>query len=335
MEKIRFLIILILIHNTAFATKDPLASLYEIKKIKNSKANDQASVISLGRVSMDLLFLLHPRMKEYNFAVDSFFKEIPKKLSVPIEFYLKDRHKKFKKFKSLQYQKSQQMKADIAEIKKQKDLLRQEYLSSNNSLLNSNESKANIGTKYQKIEQNYWSKRINYETQIKQIKSSYNAWISNNSKDLFIDRKSRNKLLSQIVNEIKSTVKEVAKSKSIQIVINRNAKSLRGENSKVKLLQKPFIPMNNNPLKDFLNDQLLFNYTDVGTTRQYFHTFESHLKNYQSIESIFSNVYEKFDTLGTVKDLTLPCLNLLFERYKYPKPVKSKLLKILQSWQKS
>ena len=103
MEKIRFLIILIIIHNAAFATKDPLASLYEIKKTKNSKSNNQASVISLGRVSMDLLFLLHPRMKEYNFAVDSFFKEIPKKLSVPIEFYLKDRHKKFKKFKSLQY----------------------------------------------------------------------------------------------------------------------------------------------------------------------------------------------------------------------------------------
>ena len=174
MEKIRLIIIFILIHNDIFASKDPLASLYKIEQTRTFKSDNQvkAYVPSLGRVSMDLLFLLHPRMKEYNFAVDSFFKEIPTKLSIPIEFYLKDRHKKLQKFRSLQSQKSQQMKANLAEITRQKDLLRQKYLSSNNSLLNSDKKSINIDKKYQQIEQEYWSKRMSYETQIKQIKSS-------------------------------------------------------------------------------------------------------------------------------------------------------------------
>ena len=184
--------------------------------------------------------------------------------------------------------------------------------------------------------------RQNLKNELKKIENFLGSKKKLNSEDaLKLTNLSENYSIKDLVNHClaknqKDTLKIINENVFVLedcITITRSI--LIAANRLLKLLQKPFIPMNNNPLKDFLNDQLLFNYTDVGTTQQYFHTFESHLKNYQSIESIFSNIYEKFDTLGKVEDLTLPCLNLLFERYKYPKPVKSKLLKILQSWQKS
>jgi len=330
-------VIILIIQQNLLALQDPLASFYPIKNSNevNSKSQNNTSHTSLGRVSMELLFLLHPRMKEYNFATDSFFQKIPSKLSVPIEFYLKNRHKKLQKFKTLLLKKRRETEKLIAQLTEQKNILRQDYINSNNALLNSDKNIKQVGQRYQAIEEKYWSKRMDYESQIKDIKENHRNWISNNSKELFVDRKTRDQQLNQIVKEIKKTVSQLAKSRNIDIVINRNAKTLGGKKGLLRLLEKPFIPMNNNPLKDFTTDKFFFNYQKIGTTKQYLNTFKTHLEHYGSIEKMFAKVYQQFDTLGKVQDLTLPCLKILFERYKYPKPLSLKLLDLIKNWRES
>ncbi len=337
MEKIRLLVIVLIIQQNLLASQDPLASFYATKNSSETDTKEQTHTvhISLGRVSMDLLFLLHPQMREYNFATDSFFQKIPSKLSVPLEFYLKDRHKKFQKFNALLLVKRRETEKLIRQLTQQKDVLRQNYINSNNSLLNSNKDLEQVGEKYEAIEQEYWATRLNYENQIKDTKAKLQNWISSNNKELFVDRKTRDELFNQIVKEIKETVSQLAKSRNIQIVINRNAKSLGAKKGLLQLLEKPFVPMNNNPLKDFTADKFFFNYQKLGTSEQYLNTFNTHLKHYESIEKMFSKVYEQFDTLGKVQDLTLPSLNLLFQRYKYPKKFRLKLLNIIKNWRES
>ena len=93
--------------------------------------------------------------------------------------------------------------------------------------------------------------------------------------------------------------------------------------------------MNNNPLKDFTADKFFFNYQKIGTTQQYLNTFNAYLEHYESIEKMFAKVYQQFDALGKVQDLTLPCLTILFERYKYPKSLRLKLLDLIKNWRET
>ena len=337
MEKLKILTI-ILVTNTALnAFSDPLAKFYK----KSDKATVQeikekeSSQLALGRVSMDLLFLLHPRMKEYNFHVDSFFKELPERLSMPVEFYLKDRQKKYKAYKAKFQSKKRNMLKEVENIKLSLNLLRQKYVQSNNELLGMQSDSKNRNQKYQQLERDYWASRVKLEEKISETRNQFEKWVSNNGKDLFINREDRDQILDDIAKEVKDIVQLIADKRNINLVFNRNAKTLGAGNDLLQLQSKPFLFDNNQALQKFFNNEFYFDYNEAGSPSDFLQAFSSYLQHYESLHATFTNAYKKFDTLGKVQDLTIPSLNLMFTRYKFPKKLKLELLKAVQSWQKS
>lgn len=337
MEKLKFLAILIITHTVLNADTDPLAKFYRNTKTNVAvKAETKVTTQpSLGRVSMDLLLLMHPKMKKYNFHVDSFFTEIPEKLTMPVEFYLKDRQKAFKEYKAKALSKKRGMMKKIENVKRSLNSLRQKYLKSNNELLSMQSDDKLRNQKYQKIESEYWTSRVKLEEEIKKIRNQFEKWVSNNSKELFLNRQDRDQVLKDIAKEVKEIVQIVANEKNINLVFNRNAKTLGAGSNLLQLQDKPFLFDNNHALQKFFDNEFYFDYKKSGSTSDYLQAFNSYLKHYESIHSIFANAYRQFDTLGKVHDLTIPSLNLMFTRYKFPKKIKLKLLKAVQSWQKS
>ena len=335
MGKIKFLIICSYICPAVlFAKTDPLSAFYKMKTSKENKEQpSKPSQITLGRVSMDLLFLLHPKMRDYNFAVDSFFKEIPRNLSVPVEFYLKDRHRNLQLFKQEFRKRHAQLLQEIKALENQVESARQEYIRANNNLLSDEQGKqSNIS--YETIEDKYWTKRSNLESQISVIKKQFDEWVENNNKDMFLNIEQRDLKMRQIITEVKKLVTNLAKSKNIDIVFNRNAKTLGSKNGLIDLAVKRFITDGYNPLKQLLNDEFFFGYKGTGTTEEYLQTFDKYLQNYDQVQNIFSKSYTQFDTLGKVEDLTLIALQEMFQQYKYPQKLISKILEVVKSWRK-
>ena len=335
MEKIKLLIICSYIFPTVlFARADPLSGFYKVKTTQENKEQPTKSTqIRLGRVSMDLLFLMHPKMRNYNFAVDSFFKEIPRNLSIPIEFYLKDRNKNLKIFKKEFRKRHAQLLQEVKELETQVELARQEYIRANNNLLSDEQDKqSNIS--YETIEDKYWSRRSNLENEISAAKKRFDQWIENNNKDMFLSIKDRDLKMRQIVTEVKNLVTNIAQSKNIDMVFNRNAKTLGGKNGLIKLSKRRFITDGYNPLKQLLNDEFFFGYKGTGTAEEYLQTFDKYLQNYDQVHHVFSKSYTQFDTLGKVEDLTLIALRKMFQQYKYPQKLISKILEVVKSWRK-
>lgn len=324
---------MLLLNQVNWAKNDPLSTFYSIKtadpeKQKSKNDND----LNLGRVSMDLIFLLHPAMRDYNFAVDSFFKDIPKNLSIPVEFYIKDRHKAVQEFKGNFNQRYQQLEVELAELKQQIEIARQEYLKSNNALLTSQTPNKQANSRYESIENQYWLRRKDLETQIENVKNKFDEWVSNNSKEIFLSIEERNRRLEKIITEIKSTITQLAQSRNIQLVFNRNAQTLGTRGRLFNLPEKRFITDQYNPLKRFLNDEFFFGYEGRGASQEYLHTFNNYLNNYNNIQEVFSQSYEQFDTLGKVEDLTLPSLKSIFDQYNYPDALTAKLIDIVRTW---
>lgn len=336
MEKITFFILCSYIFSEAlFAKVDPLSVFYKTKEIQENKSEQtpKKSTLRLGRVSMDLLFLLHPKMRGYNFAVDSFFKEIPKNLSIPVEFYLRDRYRSLKSFKQEFRKRHAQLLKEIKALESQVESARQEYIRANNNLL-SNEQGKQANVSYETIEDQYWSRRSNLENEISAAKKRFDKWVENNNKDMFLSLKDRDLKMRQIVTEVRNLVTNIAQSKNIDMVFNRNAKTLGGKNGLIDLAEKRFITYGYNPLKQLLNDEFFFGYKGTGTTEEYLQTFDKYLQNYDQVQNVFSKSYTQFDTLGKVEDLTLIALQEMFQQYKYPQKLISKILEVVKSWRK-
>ena len=189
--------------------------------------------------------------------------------------------------------------------------------------------------KYQQAERDYWASRLELEEKISETRNQFESWVSNNGKDLFINRQDRDKILDDIAKEVKDIVQVIANKRNINLVFNRNAKTLGAGSNLLQLQNRPFLFDNNQALQKFLNNEFHFDYSKPGSPSDYLQAFNSYLKHYDSIQETFKNAYKQFDTLGKVHDLTIPSLNLLFTRYKFPKKIKHELLTAIQSWQKS
>lgn len=337
MEKFKILIIVLVTHTALKANSDPLAKFYKKANqavLQESKMKEMEQ-LSLGRVSMDLLFLLHPKMKDYNFHVDSFFKELPERLSMPVEFYLKDRQKKYKEFEVKVLSKKRIMMKEVEDIKHKLNLLRQKYVQSNNELLGMQLNSKHRNKKYQQIEREYWASRVKLEEEIIKKRNQFKQWLSDNNRELFLTRLDRDQKLDDITKEVKDIVQIVANKKNINLVINRNAKTLGAGSNLLQLQDRPFLFDNNQALQKFFNNEFHFDYKEAGSPSDFIQAFNSYLKHYGSIRATFANAYQQFDTLGKVHDLTIPSLNVLFTRYKFPKQIKLELLRAVRSWQKS
>ena len=162
------------------------------------------------------------------------------------------------------------MLKEVENIKLSLNLLRQKYVQSNNELLGMQSDSKNRNQKYQQLERDYWASRVKLEEKISETRNQFEKWVSNNGRDLFINREDRDQILDDIAKEVKDIVQLIADKRNINLVFNRNAKTLGAGNDLLQLQSKPFLFDNNQALQKFFNNEFYFDYNEAGSPSDFY-----------------------------------------------------------------
>ncbi|PCJ21498.1 MAG: hypothetical protein COB02_02580 [Candidatus Cloacimonadota bacterium] len=293
---------------------DSIKSKLDLQKIKSSKF-----VSKVGLVSLDMVYLFHPKMKNYNYLMDSFFINIPKNLSISLAFYLKNKLVEYKKFKRKYLKKQTQYKRAFKKINLELNQLREAFLN-----VNTNNSTDN----FRDEEQKYWDRRYKLEQKKENLKKTFTSWLKENDKDFLMSEKNRDLQFLKIVQEVEKIIKKISIKNSINFVFNIDS-DINHTKSKLKLPKRDLFWQEYNDYSSLLQDELFFNYEKRGTNEQYYKSLSSHLSYYPQLKNSFSQNFKKMAFVGKSQNITKQVLDILFDKYRYSKRLKAKLLRVL------
>ncbi|MCJ8345751.1 hypothetical protein MJH12_09435 [bacterium] len=291
---------------------DSTKTKLDLKTIRRTKF-----AAKVGLISLDLVYLFHPKMKNYNYVMNSFFREVPKNLSIPLTYYMKNKLKVYKVFKKTYLSKHRNFQREMKELKKDLGRLQESFMAMGDLSLSTYE--------FRKREKNYWKTRYQLEAEKKSLKESFDLWVFENDDDLLMSEKERDLQCAQIVKEVQNMIDVISKKEQINFVFNLDSNIAKGSHQ-IQLPKKTLFFQEYNDYSMLLQDELYFNYQKRGETYQYYQALKSHLSYYPQLKKSFSKNFKVTPFVGKRKNITLDVLNRLFIKYGYPQKMKQQIL---------
>ncbi|MCJ8345008.1 hypothetical protein MJH12_05670 [bacterium] len=270
---------------------------------------------NIGVLDLKLVLLLNPAMKDYNFDVHSFIKPIPKNLSVPINFYLKNRIKESKDM----VLKSKRRYKDLLE----EQLNLQQKIS---SLIfqNTNEVRYIMSSNRSDTEQKLEEYRSQYQKKLKRYQLR-KLGINRDIRETFVSSfgihymspAQRDKALNKIEKEVFWAAKKVLKAKNLSVLLNGNyLKNVnRQDVSQLAWTKSSFSGAN--ALHFYLQrqHQVIDDQIQAYSNQSGGELFKPFYKNLVKVPSIFGkNYFNQFILLGG-DNITKATLQVLYKKY--------------------
>ncbi|MCO4783141.1 MAG: hypothetical protein KC646_12525 [Candidatus Cloacimonetes bacterium] len=292
-------------------------SRLDLNTIKKSKFSAK-----VGLVSLDLVYLFHPKMKNYNYLMNSFFTPIPKDLSIPLPYYLKNKLKAYKQYKKMYLVKESELQRSTIEIMKSLKRLKEEFLMSSETDLSTQE--------YRRQETNYWSERNILETKRKDLLENFEVWKSTNNKDFLMSNEERDQQSKQIVQEVQLIIDSIVEKDGLNFVFNIDSDIYGRTKKSYDLPAKTLFWQEYNDYSMLLKDELYFNYKKRGETYQYYSALSAHFSYYPKIKETFAQNFQSTAFVGKSQNISLKILKELFDRYGYSQTIKTQLLDLIR-----
>lgn len=294
-----------------------IKSKLDLSTIKKSKF-----AAKVGLVSLDLVYLFHPKMKNYNYLMNSFFTPIPDDLSIPIEYYLKNKLGAYKGYKKEFLLKESEMQRELIVVSKSLEKLKENFLIDTSNDLSTYE--------FRNKEKLYWKKRHQLEADRKKITTLFQTWQSKNNKDFLMSDEQRDIEAKNIVQEVQSIIDILVEQDQFNFVFNLDSDIYGRAKKSYHLPNKTMFWQEYNDYSMLLKDELFFNYKKRGETYQYYAALSAHLSYYPKIKETFSQNFQSSAFVGKSKNITLNVLNILFKKYSYSHKMKTQLLGLIK-----
>lgn len=296
---------------------------------EGSSAGDEKD-LRLGACDLNLVFLMHPRMRDYNFLVQSFRAPLPAKLNVPAEFYLKQRNDQRLAFLKQLDSRKALFEGSQKKLESQIKQLRMEFEREITSL----KSEPGAIRKIEIAEDRYFKSRMELEGQIQELVTNYRKWKAENTVEIYLPEPARNKLFRSISIEIQESLRKLSKTHGIDLIFNKPLKNTRAS---------PLTPGNSFDYTTLANYEnhfalLMRRPMAVGegnaalSTRGLYRSMAPYFSNYEQIFQYFKPVLSQHLFLGQGRDLTTEVLSHLWRKYKIPDAKIDAMLEIVKSW---
>lgn len=301
----------------------------EVSVSKNTRPEEK-SELKLGTCDLSLIFLLHPRMRDYNFLVQSFRAPLPEKLSVPAEFYMRQRNAKRIAFlkqldtREALFEESQQRLASAI------SQLRQNFEREISEL----KSEPGAIRKIEVAEDRYFKERMELEEEIQNSIADHKKWKADNTVEIYVSEGQRNQIFRLISKEIQESLQSISKSAGIDLIFNKSLKRVRAvANSPDKSFDYTSLANYENHFAMLMNRPMTVGEGNAAlSTRGLFRSVAPYFANYEEIFQYFEPVLSQHLFLGQGEDLTVQSLKLLWESYQIPETKLSAMLEVVKNW---